>query len=200
MTTLLYSQASPYARVARAVIRYLNIPEIDEVVSNPFENKSNLVDANPLAKIPCLIFKDGCALFDSEVIIRYLDSKHGDDKLFGSETSWQRNTDFSLAKGLMDSAVGLRQEQMREEEGVRSAFWTERFETAIIRAVRHIEKNKNHLFDSSNLNSEKLVLVCALSYVDFRHSNLNWQLQAPKLAHWVNAQLQHSCFVETQPS
>ncbi|MBM7072836.1 glutathione S-transferase [Shewanella sp. 202IG2-18] len=85
------------------------------------------INANPLAKIPCLIFDDNCALFDREVIIRYLDEKHGKNKLFGEKLDWQRAANFSMVKGLVDSTVGLRQEQMREEEGVRSPFWTERF-------------------------------------------------------------------------
>lgn len=199
MATLLYSLASPYARVPRAVIRYLNIQNINEVVSNPFDNQAQLVEANPLAKIPCLIFDDKRVLFDSEVIIRYLDATYGQYKLFDKEMDWQRATDFSMAKGLMDSAVGLRQEQMREEEGVRSPFWTERFESAILRTVTHVESIKAYLFGSSELNAEKLVLICALSYVDFRHPQLDWQSRAPELSNWVNKQLQQTWFTETQP-
>ncbi|RYV00743.1 glutathione S-transferase [Shewanella sp. OPT22] len=199
MATLLYSLASPYARIARAVIRYLNVPNINEVISNPFENNANLVEANPLAKIPCLIFDDHCALFDSEVIIKYFDEKYGNNKLFGEKIDWQRAADFSMVKGLVDSAVGLRQEQMREEEGVRSRFWTERFEDAIVRAVKHIEAKKSNLYEVSGLSAEQLVLICALDYLDFRHPHLNWQSRAPQLAKWANKQIQKSCFLETQP-
>ena len=199
MAILLYSLASPYARIARVVVRYLKVPNITEAISNPFENQSNLVDINPLAKIPCLTFEDSCALFDSEVIIRYFDAKHGNNKLFGTEINWQRAADFSMVKGLIDSTVGLRQEQMREEEGVRSPFWTSRFETAIMRTVDHIETKKSYLYESESLNAEQLVLLCALSYVDFRHPHLQWQSAAPKLAEWTNEQLKQPWFAETQP-
>ena len=199
MSTLLYSLASPYARVPRAAIRYLNVSNINEVIAKPFDNESQLVKANPLAKIPCLIFNDGCSLFDSEVIVHYLDETYGSNKLFGESRCWQRTTDFSMAKGLMDSAVGLRQEQMREEEGVRSPFWTERFESAILRTVSHIESHKAYLFESAELNAERLVLVCALSYVDFRFPQLDWRSQAPNLASWLNEQSKQPWFKETQP-
>ena len=200
MATLLYSLASPYARVPRVAIRYLTIQGINEVVANPFDNQAELVDANPLAKIPCLILDDTTALFDSEVILRYLDSKHEHEKLFDKGNNWRRATDYSMAKGLMDSAVGLRQEQMREDEGVRSSFWTERFQSAIIRTVEHIESQKNYLFDTSELNAERLILICTLSYVDFRHSELKWQLHAPQLSSWVSEMLKRPWFTETKPN
>ena len=71
---LLSSQASPYARCVRALIQYLGINNIEEQLVNPFENSAELLDANPLGQIPCLITNDGVALFDSEVIMRYLDA------------------------------------------------------------------------------------------------------------------------------
>ncbi len=199
MSTLLYSLASPYARAPRVAIRYLRIDNINEVIANPFENPGRLADANPLAKIPCLIFDDKRPVFDSEVILRYLDATHGGNKLFGQEHSWERATDFSMVKGLMDSAVGLRQEQMREDEGVRSPFWTQRFESAILRTARHIESVKPRLFESGELTAERLVLVCALSYADFRFPRLGWRSGAPNLADWINEQLTRPWFKETHP-
>ena len=199
MSTLLYSLASPYARVPRVAIRYLKIENVNEVIVAPFENPNQLVDANPLAKIPCLIFDDKSSVFDSETILRYMDATHGDNKLFGKEQNWPRATDFSMVKGLMDSAVGLRQEQMREDEGVRSPFWTQRFESAILRTVTHIESNKPYFYESEELNAERLVLVCAVAYVDFRFPQFDWRSRTPKLASWVDGQLTQPWFKETQP-
>ncbi|MGL5048297.1 MAG: glutathione S-transferase N-terminal domain-containing protein, partial [Shewanella sp.] len=108
---LLCSQASPYARCVRALIQSLGIHHIEEQLINPFENSAELLDANPLGQIPCLITNDGVALFDSEVIMRYIDTELGDGQMFGvASHNWVLECQYSLIKGLIDSAVKLRQE------------------------------------------------------------------------------------------
>ena len=199
MATLLYSLASPYARVPRVIHRVLGLSNISEVLVNPFDNPDALIKANPLSKIPCLILNDKTFLFDSEVISRYFDTMYGEHQLFGVNNDWQRATDFSLAKGLMDSAVGLRQEQMREEEGVRSVFWTKRFETAVLRTVEHIENQLPTFYSDDAVTAERIVLICALNYLDFRQPQLGWEQHAPQLAQWLGNQLSYSFFEDTAP-
>ncbi|WP_394205069.1 glutathione S-transferase N-terminal domain-containing protein [Shewanella waksmanii] len=194
---LYYSDASPYARGVRVAIRYLDITGIIEQAINPLENDEAFVEANPLAKIPCLVLSDGSAVFDSEVILRYLDSEYGDDKLFGSLPSWQQQTEFSLIKGLLDSAVGLRQEQMREDEGVRSPFWTARFEQALLRGLRHLTHHGE--FHTQQVNANTILLACLLSYLDFRHPDLAWQKVAPGLANWHSSFITLPAMMSTQP-
>ena len=131
---LLFSDASPYARTVRVVIAQFAVTGIEQVRVNPLENGEQLLTANPLAKIPCLMLNDGGSLYDSEVILRYLDHEYCSGKLFGQPgDSWYGETQYSLIKGLLDSAVALRQEQMRDDEGLRSPFWTARFEQALMR-------------------------------------------------------------------
>ncbi len=113
---LYYSTASPYARVVRVIARELGLA-LDEKLVNPFDNSDELLSVNPLGKVPCLLLDDGAALFDSEVIARFLDDKFGQNCFFGPPGNWAYECQFSLLKGALDSAVGLRQEQMREEEG-----------------------------------------------------------------------------------
>ena len=71
---LIYSDASPYARTARMVVRELGLgSKVEEVAYHPFDNPKELIDANPLCKVPCLIDDNGMAIFDSQVIGEYLD-------------------------------------------------------------------------------------------------------------------------------
>ncbi len=182
---LFYSDASPYARCVRVVIRHFDIDGIDEIITNPLENGEALIEANPLGKIPCLQLSDGSSLFDSEVILRYLDSEFGEGKLFGNrEHNWISESHFSLIKGLLDSAVALRQEQMREEEGKRSLFWTARFEQALLRGLQHIEQSG--LMINSQLTILQVMLACLLEYLDFRHVDLDWRKVAPAIAVWIS--------------
>ncbi|EGM71695.1 glutathione S-transferase N-terminal domain-containing protein [Shewanella sp. HN-41] len=195
---LLCSQASPYARCVRSLIHYLGIKDIEEVTVNPFENTAELLDANPLGQIPCLITNDGIPLFDSEVIMRYLDAELGEQQMFGAHRdNWVLQGHFSMIKGLIDSAVKLRQEQMREEEGVRSAFWTSRFEQALLRGLMQME----HLsvITQATIQAPQLALICLLDYVDFRHPELDWRKVAPATALWFSEMRNLPAFIETRP-
>lgn len=195
---LLCSQASPYARCVRSLIRYLDIKDIEEVTVNPFENTAELLDANPLGQIPCLITNDGVPLFDSEVIMRYLDAELGELQMFGGHRdNWVLQCHFSMIKGLIDSAVKLRQEQMREEEGVRSAFWTSRFEQALLRGLMQMEHLK--VITQATIQAPQLALICLLDYVDFRHPELDWRKVAPATALWFSDMRELPAFIETRP-
>ncbi|GIU07961.1 glutathione S-transferase [Shewanella glacialipiscicola] len=195
---LLSSKASPYARCVRVLIQHLGINNIEELLVNPFDNTAELLDANPLGQIPCLITNDGMALFDSEVIMRYLDTELGDRQMFGASSgNWLLECQYSLVKGLIDSAVKLRQEQMRQEEGVRSAFWTSRFEQALLRGLMQIELQT--VITQTTIQAPQLALICLLDYVDFRHSGLDWRKVAPATALWFGEMRDLPAFIQTRP-
>ncbi|RLV60205.1 glutathione S-transferase [Parashewanella curva] len=199
MATLLYSNASPYARLPRILLHHFDITDIQAVISNPFENQDILICANPLAKIPCLVFDDETGIYDSEVICRYLDATYGGKQLFSQLSNWSQHTQVSMLKGLIDSTVGLRQEQMREEEGVRSPFWTERFEKAILRTTLYIEKEAMVITQSNSLTIQQILLVTALDYIEFRFPDLDWVSHCPKLDNWFKSIRNLACFEQTRP-
>ncbi len=195
---LLSSLASPYARCVRSLIHYLGIKDIEEVLVNPMENTAELLDANPLGQIPCLITNDGVPLFDSEVIMRYLDAEFGGQQMFGAQANnWLLQCQFSMIKGLLDSAVKLRQEQMREQEGARSALWSARFEQALLRGLMQMEHQS--VITQTQLQAPQLALVCLLDYIDFRHRELDWRKVAPATALWFSDMRNLPAFIATEP-
>ncbi|MCL1078108.1 hypothetical protein D5R81_09405 [Parashewanella spongiae] len=109
---------------------------------------------------------------------------------------------FELRHPLVDSTVGLRQEQMREDEdkNVRSPFWTARFCSAIKQTLNCIEMEKGYLFQTENLNACTITLVCALDYIDFRHPEIEWKLENKNLANWFQNIRQLDCFLATKPN
>ncbi|PKG55432.1 glutathione S-transferase [Shewanella sp. Choline-02u-19] len=196
---LYYSDASPYARCVRVFISYHKIKGIEEIIANPFDNSPELLRVNPLAKIPCLQLNDGSALFDSEVIMRFLDTEFGQSRLFGMRVNnWSQQCHFSLLKGIFDSAVSLRQEQLRDEEGLRSAFWTSRFEQALLRGLKEIETIG--ITHSAELTALQVMLVCLLEYIDFRHPDILWRNVAPALGLWLKEAQKADAFVATRPA
>ncbi|QDF76392.1 MULTISPECIES: glutathione S-transferase N-terminal domain-containing protein [Shewanella] len=196
---LLFSEASPYARTVRVVIAQFAVAGIEQVSVNPLENGELLLNANPLAKIPCLMLNDGGALYDSEVILRYLDHEYCGGELFGQPgDSWYGETQYSLIKGLLDSAVALRQEQMRDDEGLRSPFWTARFEQALLRGLAQIEQMG--ISGHSQLSLQQICLACLLEYLDFRHPDLDWRKIAPATARWLKSFSKLEAMVSTRPN
>lgn len=195
---LFYSDASPYARCVRVLLRYYKVTGIAEVSIDPFTNDAEFLRCNPLAKVPCLSLNDGSSLYDSEVIMKFIDAKYGDSKLFGGQyNDWANQCHFSLLKGMLDSAVALRQEQLRDQQGLRSDFWASRFEQALLRGLKQVEQLG--LVHYQELTAQQVMLVCLLDYLNFRHPQLLWPNVVPALALWHSDMRLQRVYESTQP-
>lgn len=80
MTQILYSPASPYSAKVRMAAHHAGIP-FESVVVTTSAEPENLINANPLGKIPTLVTEDGKSVFDSRAIMQYLNRTSG-NKLF----------------------------------------------------------------------------------------------------------------------
>ena len=194
---LIYSTASPYARTARIFVQELGLQdEVKEVFQHPFENPEELINANPLCKVPCLITDEGQAIFDSQVICEYLDSIAGNQLFKDISSDWHQKTLYSLTRGLLDSAVAWQQDKMREPEQ-RSEFWQERFIKSIDRGLEYFEKRRDELpkdFSAIHVN-----LITVLEYLDFRHPEYLWQTKFNELKNWWLTYKEKPSIVATQP-
>lgn len=194
---LIYSTASPYARTARIFVHELGLSnQVEEVFQHPFDNPAELIEANPLCKVPCLIDDKGEAIFDSQVICEYLDAKAGNRLFKEINNDWHLKTLYSLTRGLLDSAVAWQQDKMRESEQ-RSEFWQERFIKSIDRGLEYFEKRLDQLpkqFSAIHVN-----LITVLDYLDFRHPEYQWQTKFGKLKSWWMAYKEKPSIVATQP-
>lgn len=180
---LYYSPASPYARKTRVLIRELDLlGRVQEVVADPFANDAEFLAVNPLGKIPCLVTDAGESIFDSDVIAAYLDSLSGRASVFASgEQRWSLETLNSLGAGLLDSAVALRVEKTKPAEQ-QSPLWGERHRNAITRGLNYLEARWASV--PTGINAVSLVSACVLSYLDFRHAEIDWRTNNPQLAAW----------------
>lgn len=195
---LFYSPTSPFVRkvLLCAAIRGIE-GQIERVTSNPHVSPADLLAANPLSKIPCLITGDGEALFDSPVICEYLDSLGDAPPLFPQHGArWTALRLQALADGLMDAAVLARMEQQRIAEPERQAV-IERQLGHIARCLAYLEE---HRPTEAHLDIGAVALACALGYLDFRFASLAWRNTHPRLAHWLAAtSAEMPGFAETTP-
>ncbi len=194
---LFYSPASPFARkvLACAIAREID-GQIELVPTNPHASPPDLLAANPLSKVPCLITEDGVALFDSPVICEYLDAVDGALPLFprAAGARWRALKLQALADGIMDAAVARRGEQQRPVEAARDAFMA-RQKAAVDRGVAALEAEPPH----QALDIGAIAVGCALGYLDFRFAREPWRPAAPHLAAWFAAFGENPCMTRTLP-
>lgn len=114
---LIGSLSSPFARKVRVVLAEKRIA-YEFVIDAPSDPATRVPEFNPLGKIPVLVTEDGGKLFDSPVIVEYLDSISPVGRLIPEPIRqrvqvrrWE-----ALADGMMDAAVLLVQEGRRSKE------------------------------------------------------------------------------------
>jgi glutathione S-transferase len=194
---LFYSPASPFVRkvMACAIARDLH-ERIALIPTNPQASPPDLLAANPLSKVPCLVTEDGLALFDSPVICEYLDSREDAAPLFprAAAARWIALKHQAMADGIMDAAVLRRQEGMRPQEEARGAVMT-RQKAAIDRTLAALESESLH----QTLDIGTIAIGCALGYLDFRFAHEPWRPAHPRLAEWFAAFSAHPCMARTVP-
>ena len=176
--------ASPYARkvLVLAAERGL-VDQIETIIANPHERPENLVEANPLSKVPTLIADDGSTHIDSLAIGLYLDTLSALPPLIPLDGPhrWPIMQRHALAHGVMDCAVIRRVESLMAPEPDRLA-WMQRQYLTICRVLDRFEATIVVLGD--HVAVDTLTLSCALSYLDFRFPQDEWRTPRPQLAVW----------------
>lgn len=193
------SLTSPYVRKARIMIREKNIP-CEFVVADAWAADSPIPALNPLGKVPVLALDNGEVLFDSPVIVEYLDSLKAPALLpaAGAER-WQVLRWGALADGILDAVVS-RLLESRRPAAQQSTENIQRQEEKIARALDYTER---HLRGGSWLMTDRftvadLAIGVALEYTDFRFPH-DWRSRHPRLGSWLAGIGARPAFVETLP-
>lgn len=199
---LIASLTSPYVRKVRIVMAEKRL-EYQMELEDVWSADTRIQDANPLGKVPCLIMEDGGALFDSRVIVEYLDTLTPVAKLIppnGRERAEVRTWE-ALGDGMLDAAVLVRLERSQRPQAQQSEQWIRRQMTKInagIAAMGHALADKpwcnGHAYSLADI-----ALGCALGYLDFRFKEVDWRSPHPNLARHYEKIAARPSFVDTQP-
>lgn len=178
---LYYSPASPFARKCRILLREKGlIDRVEEVRVDPLSAGADYTAINPLSQVPALVDDGGVVWNDSPLICARLDAMSGEPKLIPEgEARWGCLRREVLADGMMELGVKWRLESLRPD-GERSSSWIARWRGGLERAIDAAETNTpaaRELFDLGDV-----AIVCALTWLDFRHPELVWRGSHPKLA------------------
>lgn len=181
---LLYSPPSPFVAKVRMAAHHLGI-EIEYVKVDAGGQQQELLDANPLGKIPCLLLDDGQAIFDSRVITRFLDRLSG-GKLFPANDDALLSAERleALADGISDCAVAAQYEiRLRPEEKFHQP-WFDRQWNKVLRGLDEASKNPPSL--DGKLHAGHFALAALLGYLDLRYEG-KWQDNHAPLVEWLAA-------------
>lgn len=187
MLTLHYSPASPYARKVMIVIHETG--QHDEIViaqaaGSPVDPGTMPVGANPLGKIPALERADGCTLYDSRVICRWL-AERADSALYPAGARlYESLTLEATGDGIMDAALLARYETFLRPEPLRWADWAEGQWDKITRSLDALEGRwMGHLAGPFCIG--QAAVISALGYLDFRFGDRDWRPGRPALTDWA---------------
>ena len=200
---LLGSITSPYVRKVRVVMAEKKL-DFELVVVDVW-GKSALSETNPLGKVPCLLMEGGESLFDSRVIVEYLDTLSPVGKLIPpvGRARAEVKTWEALADGLLDAALAARMEASWSERTLeqRSQAWIDRQMEKIHSALRAMSKGLSDKPFCSGiyLSLADICVGCALGYLDFRFPEVNWRTDHPNLHKLHDKLVLRTSFMETQP-
>lgn len=201
---LIGSATSPYARKVRVVMLEKKL-DYQFVQDNVWADDSIVSASNPLGKVPCLVMEGGEAIFDSRVIVEYLDTLSPVGKLIpaqGRERA-EVKTWEALADGLLDAAILARLEATwaHRQDSERSQAWIDRQ----LGKVRHsIKAMGQGLGDKPfcsgiHLSLSDVAVGCALGWLEFRFPEIAWRSEHPNLGKLVDKLMLRASFAETVP-
>jgi glutathione S-transferase len=198
---LIGSLTSPYVRKTRVVLAEKKI-EYDFVLDSPWTEDTQVAKFNPLGKIPVLVFDDESTLFDSRVIVEYLDNMTPNNKLIpasGRERIAVRRWE-ALADGVCDAAAAAFLEAKRPKKQ-QSQEWMDRQRGKIALALEAIaeEIGEAPWCFGNSLTLADIAVGCALGYLAFRFADIDWPAQHPNLGKLYEKLLQRPSFAETVP-
>ena len=199
---LLASLRSPYTRKVRVVLAEKRIEcDMEMVDVQPIDNPVNR--HNPLGKIPTLVLDDGTALYDSRVIVGFLDNVSPISRLIPEENRervqvrrWE-----ALADGVVDAGILVRQEGLRDKNE-QSKAWVDKQLARIHRGMAQLaaELEGRNWCHSDRYCLADIALGCCIGWLGFRKpGGIDWVAQYPTLGRHYEKLMERPAFADTVP-
>ena len=176
---------SPFGRKVRLAIDVLGLADrVKLQPADPLDETDTLRQQNPLGKMPCLVLADGSTIYDSGIIIEYLQDVAGTERLLplkGRER-YRALTLSRLADGIMDAALLIVYEsRFRPEASTHSPRWLMHQREKIMRGLAAFD---NFPPDPRKTDVVSIGLACTLGYLDWR-KQVDWRSAYPLLSSWL---------------
>jgi glutathione S-transferase len=198
MLVLRSSAASPFGRKVKIAAALLGLKDrIKVVMADTLDPSDSLRGQNPLGKIPALVLEDGTTLFDSRVIVEYLDFMAGGDRIIPPVPArFEVLRLQALADGITDAAVLRVYEGRFRPPEKQEPKWLDHQSGKIERGLTAVENALPAIEAEPHVGA--IALACTLGYLDLRAPG--WRAAHPMLGEWVDAfEKAIPAFAETRP-
>ena len=179
---------SPFGRKVKVALHVLSLmSNVEVVATDTSQPDSENRKQNPLGKIPTLL-ADGKAIYDSRVILEYLDSKAGGGKLFPSHGPERIDllVQAALADGIMDAGILIIYENRMRPEGMQVASIMDYQRGKIERSLQALEAQSLVYENGPMPNAAEIGLACAIDYLDLR-AIVDWRAHSPSMQSFMTA-------------
>jgi glutathione S-transferase len=200
---LIGSLTSPYVRKVRVVLAEKKL-DYNFVLEDVW-NSDAILSANPLGKVPVLVMEGGEAVFDSRVIVEYVDTLSPVGRLIpasGRERVEVRTWE-ALADGMLDAAISARMERVwkHRTDAQRSEAWVERQMARITASLRSISQGlaDKPFCVGTHFSLADIAVGCALLWLEFRFPEITWRASYPNLGRLVDKLAARQSFIDTVP-
>lgn len=186
MMILFSSPASPFGRKVKIAAALLGLSDKIKIEATDTTDADHpLRRHNPLGKIPALLLEDGTTLFDSRVIVDYLDHLAGGNRIIPREPKarFAALRLQALCDGLLDAALLQVYEGRYRPDNIRHQPWLDHQAGKIARSLDALEQASLALDATPDIG--QIALACALGYLDLRFEG-RWRAQHPKLVQWLD--------------
>jgi glutathione S-transferase len=191
--------ASPFARKVRMAILHLGLAGKVEIVAADTNNPDDVLRTdNPLGKLPVLVTEDGRAIYDSPVILEYLDHRAGGGVIIPD--GWPARLDsltmHALCDGIMDASLLIVYEARHRPPAIQHQPWLDHQRAKVVRGLMALAKAPP---DPARFEVGAIAAACALGYLDLR-KQVGWRSEIPALVPWLDAfRASHPEFDATRP-
>ena len=180
---------SPFGRKVRMAAEVLGVDgRIVLVPADTLDEGDTLREQNPLGKLPCLLLPDGTVLYDSRVIIEFLQETAGTERLMprAGVARDRALTRAALADGIADAALLMVYEDRFRDTAMHSPRWLAHQRGKIMRGLSAFEA----ALPGTGTDIVSIGLACALGYLDWRRP-VDWRPSFPATARWLDAFTRH---------
>ncbi len=192
---------SPYVRKVRIVLAEKRIDH-EFAIDIPWNEDTHVGQINPLGKVPVLILDDGEALFDSRVIVEYLDTLTPVARLIPeiARSRLQVKRFEALSDGICDAAA-LAVLEMRRPLEKQSAEWVERQKKKVNQGLQFLalELGEKSWCMGDVFSLADIAAGCCLGYLDLRFPETAWRESYPNLARLVEKLMKRTSYSDTIP-
>ena len=185
MMKLHWSPRSPFVRKVMVAAHELGLADRIQTVRTVVAMQKparELLPDNPLGKIPTLVLADGSVLYDSQVIIEYLDSLAGGGRLIPASgpARFMELRRHALATGFLDLLILWRNERDKPQPlpALLDSFALKT--DAVLRAL----ENEISAIAAGPVGLAQITLAIVGAYMDFRFPDLGWRERCPAFSAW----------------